>query len=170
MIPKNFHFYDLPVYRVSRERYEKDFEKFLVDTATKQHLLPDFYLNLSEDHGLRSRDILRDKYGGRWDFNEIVGYIRLHFLGTQIRGEYFGSPNKRIRRSKKKSFVFKTWKLAPEITINPPHSSEQILESVREYIKECEQELPRRYIDTSTFEALAPYVDWKKLFSNRGED
>ena len=35
------------------------------------------------------------KYGP-WYFNEIIGYLRLHFLGSQVRGEYFGSKKKKL--------------------------------------------------------------------------
>ena len=33
---------------------------------------------------------MHDQFGGAWKYNEIIGYIRLHFLGNQIRGEYWG--------------------------------------------------------------------------------
>jgi hypothetical protein len=88
-------------------------------------------------------------------------------VGTQIRGEYFGSPNKRIVRSRKKVFEYKTWKLVPEMYIDRPYGTAEILAAVREYIEACRRELSKRYIDASVFEAVAPYVDWAGLLHER---
>jgi hypothetical protein len=46
-------------------------------------------LESQRDRKIRFLDHLEMRYGGPWNFNEIIGFIRLHFLGSQIRGEYF---------------------------------------------------------------------------------
>jgi hypothetical protein len=45
-----------------------------------------------------------------------------------------------------------------------PTRSDEILASVRQYIERCKQELPRRFVDDSMFETLAPHVDWLALY------
>jgi uncharacterized protein Usg len=84
---------------------------------------------------------LINRYGGAWNFNEIKGYIRLHFLETQIRGEYWGVNAKRIIRTRKKIFEFKDWKLAPEIEIHPESDSMSIYSKILEYLDDCRKEL-----------------------------
>ena len=65
-----------------------------------------------------AEDRLRQSYGGAWEYNEIIGYIRLYFFGTQVRGEYWGVNSKRVVRTRKKTLEYKTWKLAPEIDLH----------------------------------------------------
>jgi hypothetical protein len=108
---------------------------------------------------------LINRYGGAWNFNEIKGYIRLHFLETQIRGEYWGVNAKRIIRTRKKIFEFKDWKLAPEIEIHPESDSMSIYSKILEYLDDCRKELKGRYIDMHNLITIGPYVDWKSLYN-----
>jgi len=106
-------------------------------------------------------------FGAAWQFNEIVGYVRLHFVGTQIRGEYAGPNRTRIVRSRSRSWAIEsqTWKLAPEVEIGLPISKDTITTAIRRYVADCRRELPRRYIDTEVFETLLPHIDWVSVFS-----
>ncbi len=161
------YFHDLPVYRLPREAYYKARDEYVENTlfppGTFQAASLRNMAGTDPDSLTAWRNHLQQSYGGCWEFNEIIGYIRLHFLGTQVRGEYFGSPRKRIVRSRKKFFEYKTWKLAPEVCIEAPHDNSKILAAVREYIEDCRRELPRRYVDGSIFEVVAPYIDWVSL-------
>jgi hypothetical protein len=110
----NTYFYDLPVYRLPSSQYYDGMNKYVTDHP---EMMGEFYrrepdLKITEDIRLRK------KYGGRWDYNEIIGFIRLHFLGTQIRGEYCAVNAKRITRTRNKVFEYKTHKLAPEINLH----------------------------------------------------
>ena len=161
------YFHDLPVYRLAQGAYYKARDEY-VENALSPSGTPRVasLRNMAENEpdSFRAwRSHLQQSYGGCWEFNEIVGYIRLHFIGTQARGEYFASPKKRIVRSRKKVFEYKTWKLAPEAFIAPPRGNAEILVAVRKYIEGCKRELPRRYVDTSVFDALALHIDWVGL-------
>jgi hypothetical protein len=68
-------------------------------------------------------------------------------------------------RTRKKLFEYKTWKLTPEVFIEPPQGNREIVAAVREYIEDCRRELPRRYIDASMFEAEVSYINWVALLS-----
>lgn len=162
------YFYDLPVYRVSSDAYYKARDEYIENV-----LFPPGTINLET---LRARDKadpnansamrshLEHSYGGCWELNEVIGQIRLHFLGSQVRGEYFAVSKSRIARTRTKTFEYKTWKLAPEVEIDPPYGQAEILAAVRTYIDDCRRELPRRFIDTTMFETLAPHIDWPQLF------
>lgn len=112
---KEKYFYDVPVYRLSRERYYKDMEKYI-----KKHMYPGSpnHIKMMEDfhrkeptQKLALEDRLRKSYGEAWEYNEIIGYIRLYFFGNQIRGEYWAVNSKRVVRTRKKILEHKTWKL-----------------------------------------------------------
>jgi len=161
------YFHDLPVYRLPREDYYKARDEYvenaLFPPGTRQAESFRSMAITNPDSLVAWRSRLQDSYGGCWEFNEIIGYIRLHFLGTQVRGEYFGSSKKRIVRTRKKLLEYRTWKLAPEVFIESPQGNGEIVAAVREYIEDCRRELPRRYIDASMFEAMALYINWAAL-------
>lgn len=166
------YFYDLPIYRLRRDDYYRDRERYVEKLMFPAHgRQAEFVRSMAKtdpDSFAAWRSTIEHSYGGCWEFNEIVGYIRLHFLGTQVRGEYFAPSKKRIVRSRRRTFDYQTWKLAPEIDIAAPYETSQILSAIREYIQDCRRELPRRYIDDSIFEQISPHVDWQALL-RRGE-
>ncbi|MBA2587607.1 MAG: hypothetical protein H0U98_03185 [Alphaproteobacteria bacterium] len=111
---------------------------------------------------------LENSYGGPWRFNEVIGHIRLNFLGSQIRGEYFGVSAKRVLRTRKKLFLYKTHKLAPEVSLPFKASNNQIWDAVQEYIEDCRSELRGRYVDAELLSTIGPHIDWQKIaFENR---
>lgn len=153
------HFFDLPVYRLAREIYYQQRAEYVEGVLAPK--------NSTQTEELCIRDHLERSYGGIWEFNEIIGYIRLYFLGTQVRGEYFSVSKKRVVRTRTKTFEYQAWKLAPEVDIPHPFTQETILCSIREYINACKKELPKRYIDTSMFEAIAVNVSWLSVFRSK---
>jgi len=162
------YFYDLPVYRLPSDRYYAEREAFIDSTVFLVGTPSETALRERERQNPRVNDGFRDhlerSFGGCWEFNEIIGYIRLHFLGTQIRGEYFAVSRSRIVRTRTKTFEYQTWKLAPEVDIEAPYGSGEILTAVRQYIDDCRREVPRRFVDSSMFEVVAPHIDWASLF------
>lgn len=164
------YFYDLPVYRLARERYysERDahIDAVVYQVGTSFETLRREQERKDPNAHIGIRGHLEKKYGGCWEFNEIIGYIRLHFLGTQVRGEYFASTKKRLVRSRNRTLEWKTWNLAPEVEIEKPHDSESVLSAVRQYIAACKKELSRRVIDDEAFEVVAPHVNWSSLLQS----
>jgi hypothetical protein len=166
----NRYFYDLPVYPLTREQYGKEIEgeieKVLFPpgasyTARRREMEK---INPHATNGMR--DHLATKFGA-WDFNEIIGFIRLHFLGAQVRGEYFSVSKKRLVRTRTKTLEYQTWKLAPEVDIEAPYGNAEILAAILTYIEDCRREVPRRYIDSSLFNEVARHVDWTAILGIR---
>lgn len=152
-------FFDLPVYRVSEDQYYADLEKF-ADERVEAAGGPD----RDPDTVAQIREHAKVNFGGPWQYNEIIGYIRLHFVGSQIRGEYFAPSSSRVVKTRKKVFWRQTHKLAPEVSIPFTPTSEQIFDLIKEYVDDCQKELPRRFIDVSQLMRLGPFVDWKGLY------
>jgi|SRR5579885_818249 hypothetical protein len=160
--------WDIPVYRISEKKYYEQRNEYIEkrifrvgsdeETALRAHykLFPHDYARFA-DHLARS-------FGGMWRYNEIVGYIRIHFFGGQIRGEYIGLYGKRIVRSRRKLFEIKTHKLAAEITVYGCKESSDIFRLLQRYINDCKKELKGRFVDDSIFHRIGAYVDWEKLF------
>lgn len=130
-------FYDIPVYRLPEEKYYRE-----RDVHINSILFPKdspFSESMRQkdaadpDHYSAARDHLQRSYGGCWLYNEIIGYIRLHFLGSQVRGEYFSVRKKRIIRTRTKTIEYISSKLAPEINIPRPFTNKRIYCAILEY-------------------------------------
>lgn len=164
------YFFDLPVYRLTADAYYSARSHYIDKVLFRPGSPDEPCLREQDRNNPRDKDWFRDylgkTYGGCWEFNEIIGYIRLHFLGSQVRGEYFSVNKKRIVRTRTKRLEFMTWKLAPEVEIEPPYGTVEILDAIYQYINDCRREVPARYIDTSKFDTIAPFVDWESLFRN----
>jgi hypothetical protein len=161
------YFHDLPVYRLARYKYYAERNAHVDSVIYQEGTSTEAFLREQERRDPSAHSAIREhlerNYGGCWEFNEIIGYIRLHFLGTQVRGEYFASSKRRLVRTRNKTLVWKTWKLAPEINVESPTDSNSVLRAVREYIAACRKELPHRFIDDEPFEVLAPHVNWSAV-------
>ena len=168
-MPINY-FFDLPVYRLPESSYYAEFKRYVQEVIFPPGTLQGQYLRKLENSDPSAfSDVVNrnlEGYGGIWRYNEIVGYIRLHFLGTQVRGEYFAPNRRRIMRTRTRTLEFRTWKLAPEEEIATPITTDSVRKSVESYIKACRKELGKRYIDTTLFESLAPHIDWLSLYES----
>lgn len=160
------YFFILPVYRTDEEKYyadlNKDFER-LVSGVWGQEFRgshPDIVQGFSNHH--------HKSYGGAWDFNEIVGYIKLYFLGTQVRGEYWSTIPRRKVKTRKKQFEYKTHKLYVEVEIRKK-TKEGILEAIEEYIEGCSRNLKNRYIDRKEFNKLKNCIDWPAVYKETNQ-
>lgn len=164
------HFIDLPVYRLSSERYYKERDKFVNNKISRlPHVNNETLKSIRIKNPGREmyyREYLNNLYGGAWNYNEIIGFIELYFLGSQIRGEYWQMKAKRIRRTRRKEFEFITWRLSSELEIPKSASNSEIFNIIREYLENCSKELKGRYIDTRRLETIGSFVSWKDLLNH----
>ena len=135
------------------------------DAASREHY------KKHEGSRIQFQEHLETFYGGIWNYNEVIGYIRLHFLGGQIRGEYFGVKAKKIYRSRHKTFQYETHKLAPEISITREASNLDIFAAIHQYVTDCQKELKGRFLDTEVLLTIGPHMNWRALLDAywRGE-
>lgn len=165
------YFMDLPVYRLPEKDYYRDREKHI-----EEILFPSANPELAEG-SRRQRETDRARfdyryelfaniYGGPWNYNEIIGFIQLHILGSQIRGDYWSTDAKRIVRTRTKRFKWRTHKLAAEMDLPRGGSNTEIFATIRQYVERCGHELKGRCIFTRDFEVLGPHVDWNGLLKD----
>lgn len=158
------HFLDLPVYRICEESYLAELDRKFFKEPRERWLLIAGKPQPRESEEFYQNHIY-EKYGP-WQFNEIVGYIRLYFRGSQILGAYFSAEKKRTLLTRKKTFTYRTHKLAYEQQIWPTDQNDnrKIWEEIQSYVERCKRELKKgRVIDTSQLETIGPHVDWVAL-------
>lgn len=161
------YFYDIPVYRLEKEKYYKELEEYkevpLFGLNENEIKLKKEFYQKYPDRKILFEEHLNNVFGGTWEYNEIIGYIKLYFVGNQIRGEYFQIDKKRIRKTRTKHFKWETDKLVPEISFYKNQTNEEIFMNICKYLNDCKKELKNRYLDLDNFLKIGKYIDWKSL-------
>jgi hypothetical protein len=163
-MPKELIFFELPIYRTSEEEFYREVQKFIdKQFSNLNDFSKDFLQNNSEEK-LGWEQGQRKEYGSIWEYNDIIGYIKLFFYGTQVRGGYWSVTAKRIVKTNKKDFICKDWSFGPAISVHRENDSLGVCNRIIELIDYFKKELKKRFIDTSKFDAISPYIDWKRLY------
>ena len=158
------YIFDIPVYRLSREEYEKSRQENTNKLLQEAGLLG--RPSDQKDRIVQISDHAEMQFGGAWRFNEIVYWIRIVFLGkNQIRGELWSTTANKVIKTRKKVFQYTTYSFGTPIDITYTKTNNEIFQKMCSYINDCKKhpKLIKRYFDLELFEKLGPHIDWIKL-------
>ena len=155
------YFFEIAVYRNSEDEFNSDLEK--ARKKHKERLSSELGILPETETYKRSVEAFTGQYGS-WRYNQVIGWIRLYSLGTQIRGEYWFVKAKRIHRNMKDRYFFNHGK-AFEINLSQHDSSEEIFLQVSNQLENLKQEKPfkGRHIDLEAFLTAGVYMNWRRL-------
>jgi len=159
------YLFDIPIYWCSQEKFNTDYAKRL-----KTHI-EEFEINsgypLTESLRISLEDSFWRSYIAPWRFNQIVGWLRIYKLGTQIRGELWYMNAKRAgRQLTKKQFSLKG--KAFEIRVYPNETSAEVYSNLLGDIESFARTLRRNEVlELQPFKELAPFVNWRELVCSR---
>jgi len=170
---RKIFFFDVPIYKIEKESYEAN-QKLYIDECLnddpEHHAEIEAFYRECPHAKIRNSDYFWRQYGGPWQFNEIIGYIRLYSEGYQIRGQLWYVDVKRVvRNPRHKILICKNAGLGFGIPVDTPTQSTnvEIFDLIMKYLDSVRL-LPRfkkRFVDSSLFETIGPYVDWKSLIN-----
>lgn len=153
------YFFDLPVYRLSPQKYDLERESAIATERTRITQSAKCSIDDAMDQTIR-----RQRYNryGDWHFNEVVAYIRLHFCGSQLRATYHTAEKKRNPISRHKVFTVRSKYMAYKLNLGSPSkaTNSKIWETIQEFVQACRQLIRNRFIDDSALNRIGPYVDW----------
>jgi hypothetical protein len=163
-------FCDIPVYRLPEADYYAKRDTYIDqqmfgEKEEDRKIRKDFYKQ-NPDQESWCLNHLQKQYGGDWQFNEIIGYVRLYIDWSQVLGVYWQTDAKRIVKTRRKLFVWSTHKIAPERDLPLDGTNQEIYETILDYLDDVRAELKGRFIDTEVFETLGVYVDWHTFVRN----
>lgn len=161
---KELYFFELPIYRTSIEQFYQEVEKYIDKKFSKLNDFSKDYYENNPKEKLGWEQGHRKDYGSIWEYNDIIGYIKLYFYGTQVRGEYWSVTAKRIVKTKKKDFICKDWSFGPAISVHFENDSLGIYNKIIELIDFFKKQLKNRFVNTSKFDAIGPHIDWKRMY------
>lgn len=160
--------FDIPVYRLPEKLYSKQQEDY-VKTIIPGYDADNLFANITKDKAkqkINEASYYFKEFGGGWRYNEIIGYIRIHKFGNQIRAEYWQTDAKRIVKTRKKQFVIKNRKLVPEVKIKNTSSNDDINKALDTCISRCKSKLKTRYIDLDDYNKTLKHVNWVSVIKN----
>jgi len=144
--------FELPVYRLNESSYYQQFKKYKDKHSTQY----------------TSDSMLIDHFGGQWEYNEIIGFLKFYISGnTQIRVEYHETDKKIKRRSRNRSkfFIKKTDSLCVR-SISKTMTNEEWIITIEDCINHCKANLSSaRYVDTKIFFSTFKYTNWVKVIA-----
>ena len=164
------YFFDIAIYRTSREQFDKKYDSEKRRYLDKLQKLSSFASNpVTDDTRIHDEQHFWENYGCPWQFNQVVGWIRLYILGSQLRGNLCMMKGKRLHR-KSHNQIKRTGKVF-EVDIFPDESSIQIRTRLEQELKRLQKVLykKKRFLNLECFQNLAPCIDWRKLMHMKGQ-
>lgn len=176
------HFFEIPIYYCNEQEYYEHVTKEIkaeFDSVRSQYdtVYKSAGKTTMATDGEIQESVVRNLNKVSWQYNLIIGFIRLFVLGDQMRGEYYFVENKRMSVEVKNKRIRWMGKFFPEFTIKN-NSNQEIIDK---FIKEIEDgknhlintmKLSKKfgfgkiYIDTECFLNIAKFVDWQLLMKN----
>jgi hypothetical protein len=99
-----------------------------------------------------------------WDFNEVVGWIRLYARPGSIGASLFILDKRISRTLVRKRFLWDSWNFI-DMSVSKKQSNAEIFETLKKLIlaESRERFNQRRYVDIGVLDALGPHLDWVAL-------
>lgn len=166
---EDYYIFDIPVYRCTEERFYADMDaavakrhdEIFATTSISQKNAPESYKNI-EEH-------TRQTFGGPWNFNQVVGWLRLFAESSHVGGHLWWVDAKRIQRvMRKKRFFLTTISDVLSNYFTPEDDSVSIYRGTLKDIERLTKQRPLkdRYVDLETFLNIGPHIDWRGLLNS----
>ena len=163
------YIFDIPIYRKTKDDFKAEIDSlvasridWIVSHDPKQQTLD------QEIHQRIYHSIIADS-GGPWQFNQIVGWLRLFIEGNSIGCHPWWVDAKRInRRMRNKRMYLQTPSDILQARFKNESSNEiynGLLERLIKLSKDSTYK--NRYVDFDVFQRIGPYIDWHTLLHTR---
>jgi hypothetical protein len=154
-------FFDIPIYSMNPEGYKIRIEKSLQKSRDG--------LRLKKDNPNYEdvNDLLRKQICIEWEYNQIIGYLKLYRLNDRIYAEVWKIDKKRMSL-KLKNKVFKYFPSYPEwnIDLKKLKTSQSIYEKLLKELPNDMTGLFKKYfLDLRLLKEIGPYIDWVELLN-----
>lgn len=146
------YLFELPVYRLNENDYYSAMQRHIDKVNSK--------LQIPMDTGY-----LRKEYGGDWQYNEIIGFLKFYQYGAnQIRCEYWETDSSRKVKTRKKQFVMKSDSYCRE-PFSKSDSNEDLANTMLSAVDHCESILKKkkRHINKELFLNTVYHISWQDV-------
>lgn len=149
---KTKYLFELHVYRLKESEYYSAMKDYMDKTNSK--------MQIPMDTGY-----LRKQYGGDWQYNEIIGFLKFYQYGAnQIRCEYWETDSSRKVKTRKKQFIQKSDSYCRE-PFSKSDTNINLATAMKSAVEHCEVILNKknRHIDKELFNNTVDHVAWRDV-------
>jgi hypothetical protein len=168
---RNQYIFDIPIYRKSINDFYNEIDAEFAEHVQWMISSDPNQRPLNKETKTRVKDSIVRKSGGPWQFNQIIGWLRLIAEGNKIGGHIWWIDAKRInRRMRNKILYLKTYSDVLQVFF-PKDSSTEIFNKLLERLTAMtkESKYKKRYIDLDVFCRVGPFIDWRALLDKTCE-
>ena len=151
------YFIEIPLYRIPYDNYNNELSQKTQDIYDSNYPINIENYHISE---------LEKDNCAPWQYNQVIGWVRLFFLGNQFKGELWLHNAKRYtRKMKNKRFEYSNNVIGAEIPTDL--ANKEIAKLIMTELKSFGDNFhnKKRYLDISQFQRIACYIDWKSLIN-----
>ena len=146
--------FSIPIYSCTREKYAKDYNKWV-----RKQITSSTSLQLSEK---RIKEIENTVYWEHrtWKYNQIIGYLDVDILGNSLCFNAYISHKKIMRFSNKKRYLYldEIVGLYVNVSVENNDTADELLDAIKSIAKE------RNYtLDLTQFLMLYKNVDYNRI-------
>jgi hypothetical protein len=168
-IPGGERILEIPIYRCTDEQHrdeeDRRFEEWIRLQEEQFFYLgggryPD-RIKIWEDHRRKAYG----RAGALWDFNQIIGWIRLYTGPGHVRGYLFLTKERITKITRRKTFQTRRGSFI-QFRVYPNQSNLEILARLKTAIHAAiadHRRLRRCCVDTGVLDVLGPHIDWLGL-------
>jgi len=153
------YFFEIPIYRCDQSTHTNEMKN------SEEKLVDEFHHFNSKSHEDRMRNYFHNSKWYPWRYNEVIGWLCLYIMGTQLRGEIWFESSKRINKGIRKK-KFKWVGKAFEHNIRNRSESDEIFTEfveVLEQLKSKDNFFRKRHLDLSVFKVNGRFINWVEL-------
>jgi hypothetical protein len=167
--PEFQRIFELPIYTCTEKDHYKEQEASF-EIAAGQFMKPHLQiLNKGPEFDAKQMENFRrnwfEREGRPWDFNRIVGWVRLYARKGNIVGYLFFVAGRTTKNMVRKRFLIQRGKFL-EVRVSESESSAEIFERLRRTIIEKSRDSRKvraLHLDTDVLDVLGPFIDWAAM-------
>jgi hypothetical protein len=150
---KTKYLFEIHVYRLKKNAYYDAMKKHIDKINSKMQIPMD-------------TEYLRKQYGGDWQYNEIIGFLKFYQYGAnQIRCEYWETDASRKVKTRKKQFIQISDSYCRE-PFSRNDTNVNLIKAIKSAVEHCEIRLwkKKRHLDKKLFNNTVEHIIWRDVF------
>jgi hypothetical protein len=165
-MPADERFFEIPIYRCSLEEHSKELEN-----EKEAYVKRNNWTN-EDSLAIRFTRLFEEREWYPWRYNEIIGWVRIFRLGSQIRGELWGVSQRVSRKLVKKKFFYIGKLFEYSIAFKLKNlTNKRITQIVKDEIKSglVGSKFERYHVDWENYERITRYFSWKDAMKRKSD-
>lgn len=162
------YIFDIPIYRCDRQRHYAEMDRAL--QLEKDNLIQISGSTKPSPYAFRYIDKrTREKCGGPWEFNQVIGWLRLFVTPSHIGGHLWFVDAKRINRDMRKKRFYLT--SSSNVLATYSRTSDDST-AIFDHTLSCiisfanQGSLKKRFLDVEQFKNIGPFINWRTLLDD----